>query len=59
VVVIVGGAGGIGSAVARKLAASGCRLVLAGRNLQRLEPLASKTGAQAMPLDARDSAAVD
>jgi len=59
VVVIVGAAGGIGSAVAQKLAARGCRLVLAGRNRKRLEHLASETGAQAMPLDARDSAAVD
>lgn len=59
VAVIVGGAGGIGSAVARRLAERGCRLILAGRNLQRLEAVAAETGAQAMPLDARDSAAVD
>ena len=32
VMIIVGGAGGIGSAVARKLAARGVRLVLAGCN---------------------------
>jgi len=59
VIVIVGGGGGIGSAVARKLATRGCRLVIAGRNLERLESITAETGAQAIPLDARDSAAVD
>ena len=59
VIVIVGGAGGIGSAVARKLATRGCRLVIAGRNPERLESVAAETRAQAFPLDARDSAAVD
>jgi len=59
VIVIVGGAGGIGSAVARKLATRGCRLVIAGRNPERLESVAAETGAQAIPLDARDGAAVD
>ena len=59
VMLIVGGAGGIGSAVARKLAARGCRVVIAGRQLERLEAVAAETGAQAMALDARDSAAVD
>jgi len=59
VVIIVGGAGGIGSAVAHKLAARGCRLAIAGRNAGRLEAVAKETGAQAMPVDARDGAAVD
>jgi NAD(P)-dependent dehydrogenase (short-subunit alcohol dehydrogenase family) len=59
VMLIVGGAGGIGSAVANKLAARGCRLVLAGRNAGRLEKIAAETGATAVPLDARDGAAVD
>ena len=59
VMIIVGGAGGIGSAVGRKLAARGCRLVIAGRNPQRLESIAAETGAQAIPVDARDGAAVD
>ena len=59
VMIIIGGAGGIGAAVARKLAARGCRLVIAGRNLQRLDSVAAETGALAMPVDARDGAAVD
>jgi NADP-dependent 3-hydroxy acid dehydrogenase YdfG len=42
VVVVVGATGGIGSALARKLATSGTRLVLAGRNSDRLENLASQ-----------------
>ena len=57
--VIVGGAGGIGSAVARRMAASGCRVVLAGRNVERLEEVGAEINAQTIPLDARDSAAVD
>jgi len=59
VMIIVGGAGGIGSAVARRLAARGCRIVLTGRNAERLQSVAAETGAQTFPLDARDSAAVD
>jgi NAD(P)-dependent dehydrogenase (short-subunit alcohol dehydrogenase family) len=59
VMVIVGGAGGIGSAVARRLAARGCRVVLAGRNVERLEEVAAEINAQTIPLDARDGAAVD
>lgn len=59
VIVIVGGGGSIGSAVARKLAAQGCKLILAGRNAERLKTVALETGAEAFPLDARDSGAVD
>jgi NAD(P)-dependent dehydrogenase (short-subunit alcohol dehydrogenase family) len=59
VMIIIGGAGGIGSAVARKLAARDCQVIIAGRNAERLERVAQATGATAMPLDARDSAAVD
>jgi NAD(P)-dependent dehydrogenase (short-subunit alcohol dehydrogenase family) len=59
VVVIVGGGGGIGSAVARKMAARGCRVVIAGRNLERLESVAAEIAAQAVQLDAWDGAAVD
>jgi NAD(P)-dependent dehydrogenase (short-subunit alcohol dehydrogenase family) len=59
VIIIVGGAGGIGSATARRLAAQGHRLVLAGRNAEPLETLAAELGATAHPLEARDSAAVD
>lgn len=59
VMIIIGGAGGIGSAVARKLAARDCQVIIAGRNAERLERVAQATGATAIPLDARDSAAVD
>ncbi len=59
VMLIVGGAGGIGSAAARKLAARGAKLILAGRNTERLAAVAAETGAETFPLDARDSAAVD
>ncbi len=58
VVIIVGAGGGIGSAVAKKLAASGCHLVLAGRNLERLQSVVAETETEAVTLDARDSAAV-
>ena len=59
VMLIVGGAGGIGSAVARKLAARGAKLILASRNTERLAVVAAETDAETFPLDARDSAAVD
>lgn len=58
---IVGGAGGIGSALARRLAAQGWRLVLTGtgRDPARLAAVAAETGAESQVLDARDSAAVE
>jgi NAD(P)-dependent dehydrogenase (short-subunit alcohol dehydrogenase family) len=59
VIVIVGGAGGIGSAVARRESARGARLVIGGRNAERLQLIAAETGAQTTELDARDSAAVE
>ena len=59
VMVIVGGSGGIGSAVAHRLAAKNYRLVLAARDPERLHAVAGQTNAQTIPLDARDSAAVE
>lgn len=44
VYVILGGTGGIGSAVARKLVADGARVALAARNSERLEQMANDLG---------------
>ena len=52
--VIVGGSGGIGSAIARSLAADGARVVLAARTLDRLYPIADAMGAVALEVDAAD-----
>ncbi len=57
--ILIGGAGGIGSAAARRLARAGARVVLAGRREAPLQALAAEIGAESHPLDARDSAAVD
>lgn len=59
VIVVVGGSGGIGSAVVRRLADRGCRVVAAARDVERLEGIGAETGAEAMPCDARDGVAVD
>lgn len=59
VIVVVGGSGGIGSAVVRRLMARECRVVIAARNPDPLQAVATETGAEAVALDARDSAAVD
>ncbi len=48
---ITGANGGIGSALARKLSASGTQLVLAGRNTAALESLATELGAHAITCD--------
>lgn len=48
---ITGANGGIGSALARKLSATGTRLVLAGRNTPALDALASELGAKALTCD--------
>ena len=42
VVFITGASGGFGAAIARRFAALGCRLVLAGRNSERLHALAAE-----------------
>lgn len=57
--VILGAAGGIGSAIARSLAADGASLVLAGRALDRLHPLAGELNATAEQVEASDFAAVE
>jgi len=48
---ITGANGGIGSALARQLAASGTKLVLAGRNSSALASLADELGAKAITCD--------
>lgn len=58
-IVIFGGAGGIGSALARQLAAEGCVLGLVGRNASRLESLGNALGAELVCADATESRAVE
>jgi NAD(P)-dependent dehydrogenase (short-subunit alcohol dehydrogenase family) len=56
---VLGATGGIGGETARRLAAAGWRLVLAGRDPERLEPLARSLGATPVEVDARDVAQVE
>jgi NAD(P)-dependent dehydrogenase (short-subunit alcohol dehydrogenase family) len=58
VYLILGAAGGIGSAVCRRLSASNARLALAGRNIDRLQALANELGGSVHPLDATSLEAV-
>lgn len=55
--VVTGAAGGIGAALARRLAAEGCRLVLVDLSPTPLRDLARALGATAHPMDVRDPAA--
>ncbi|MBT8199635.1 MAG: SDR family oxidoreductase [Acidimicrobiia bacterium] len=58
VFVILGAGGGIGSAVARRLAQHGAKLLVAGRSADSLGELATQVGGIAVPLDARNPAEV-
>ena len=62
VVIVVGATGGIGSAVARKLADAGARLVLAARDSSKLDALASELSATevlCVPTDITDLSQVE
>ena len=58
-VLLTGATGGLGHAIARRLHAEGAHLVLTGRRTEVLAPLAAETGAQAVPVDLADLAAVE
>ncbi|SJM66380.1 SDR family NAD(P)-dependent oxidoreductase [Gulosibacter sp. 10] len=59
VALITGGGTGIGAATAAALAASGWRVVVSGRRLDRLERTAARTGATPVVADATDTAAAN
>ena len=48
VAIVTGASSGIGRAISRDLADLGCRLVLSGRNQDRLDALAAEIGAAAV-----------
>lgn len=54
---VTGGSGPIGSAIGGALAAQGCRVVLLGRSLPRLEAAAARVGAEPLVADLLDPAA--
>jgi uncharacterized protein len=58
-VLLTGASGGLGEAIARAVAGRGAQLVLSGRNTAALETLADELGAEAVPCDLSDRAALD
>ena len=57
-VLITGASRGIGAAAARRFAAAGARLSLAGRDSASLRAVAAETGARLIPCDVADAAQV-
>jgi short-subunit dehydrogenase len=58
-VLLTGASGGLGQAIARRLAAAGAQVVLSGRRGDVLAELASEIGGEVAPADLSDAAAVD
>lgn len=58
-VLLTGASGGIGTAIARALHARGAALVLTGRRVEVLEPLAQECGARALAVDLSEPGAPD
>lgn len=58
-IIVIGGSGGIGSAVARRLALRGVQLLLLGRTEGSLAAVAGEIGASAQTVDARDPEALE
>jgi short-subunit dehydrogenase len=58
-VLLTGATGGLGQAIARALSAKGAQLILTGRRIDVLEPLASELGARALVVDLSEASEVD
>lgn len=56
---VIGGTGGIGSEVCRKLSRAGHRVAIAGRNLERLKQLSAELSAYPVLMDATDTGSVE
>ena len=59
VAIVTGGAGGIGSRIARRFANAGAKVVVAGRTLAKLEVAAREIGGLAVTTDVTQSDQVD
>ncbi len=58
-VLVIGGSGGIGAAVARQIVAAAGQVFLAGRNTEKLSATAAELGANWTAVQATDAASVD
>jgi uncharacterized protein len=58
-VLLTGATGGIGLAIARTLRGRGAELIVTGRRVEVLEPLAAELGARALAVDLADRAQVE
>ena len=58
-IIVTGGSGGIGQAMAKRFACEGAKVLITGRNEEKLRQLASELGCETLPFDVTRTEGID